>query len=176
MVKKASILTAFIGFLVFSCTSSPDDLTDEVSWVAEDLVETLIYEQDLEPGDLGNLAVIPFADSISGESDRFSQYFAEEMITALLMLGESELKIFERSQINSIMKEAEFNASGMVLEDSAMELGRMVGADTLIIGSFKTAGQQLRINCRLVKVESGQILSAAAGEIPLEFYLELKEN
>lgn len=176
MLKKAVILTALIGVLVFSCSSSPGDLTNEVSWVAEDLADILVYEQDLEPGELGNLAVIPFTDSISGESDRFSQYFAEEMITALLLLGESELKIFERSQINSIMKEAEFNSSGMVLEDSAMELGRMVGADTLIVGSFKTAGEQLRINCRLVKVESGQILSAAAGEIPLNFYLELKEN
>lgn len=175
-MKKIIILCLTVFLLLLSCGSSPEAMTDEVSWVAEELAENLIYEQELSPGELGNLAVIPFTEGVSGESNQFSQYFAEELITALLMLGEKDLSIYERSQINQLMKEAEFASTGMVLEDSAMELGRMMGADSLIIGSFKTAGEVLRINCRLVEVESGKIMSAAAGEIPMEYYLQLKGN
>lgn len=169
---KYKLLTLFCAFLlIWSCSSSPQSATEEIAWLAEDFAEDLIYSVD--PDDIGKMAVIPFVESISNENDAFSNYFADELITAFIQESWGSLDIYERTQVNQLMEEAQFAATGMISEDTAVELGKMIGVDALVIGTFTKVGDRVRINSRLVVIETGQISAAVNGDLSAEAYHSL---
>jgi len=50
--------------------------------------------------------------------------------------------------------------SGLVDPDTAREAGKLLGADTILIGSFMESRGEVRITMRLVPVETGSMLHA----------------
>ncbi len=70
--------------------------------------------------------------------------------------------IVERSLLNKVMKELELEQSGLVEESQAREIGRMVGADAVLTGSVSKLGSSMRIDVRLINVETGKIMAAAS--------------
>ncbi|MEK6545363.1 MAG: CsgG/HfaB family protein [Nitrospinota bacterium] len=68
------------------------------------------------------------------------------------------IKILERREINKITGEHKLFTSGMVDEKTAKEAGKLLGTDYMITGSFTKLGAELRIDIRLIDVESGQVI------------------
>lgn len=73
-----------------------------------------------------------------------------------------ELKVIERTKLDNIMGEFELAEAGAVDADTAQKIGRLLGAQVLFYGSFTSPfGEQLCLDGRLVRVETGEVLSAA---------------
>ena len=49
---------------------------------------------------------------------------------------------------------------GIVDEETAAKLGRAVGASAILVGSFVVIGSILRINARLIDVQTGKVIKA----------------
>jgi ankyrin repeat protein len=76
------------------------------------------------------------------------------------------LKVVEREQLQKVLAELKLQSSGAVDQASAKKLGRVLGADLLVVGSLdELPGELLEVNLRLADVESGQALSAASGQV-----------
>jgi curli biogenesis system outer membrane secretion channel CsgG len=71
----------------------------------------------------------------------------------------SDYKIVERSKIDDILKEQKFQISGCV-DECLIELGKMLGANNVVTGSFGKVGNVYTISARMVDAESGEILQA----------------
>jgi curli biogenesis system outer membrane secretion channel CsgG len=84
---------------------------------------------------------------------------AEFLTTAAVDSG--RFSIVERSLLEKVMKELELGQSGIIEEGKAREIGRMVGAGAILTGSVSRLGNTMRIDVRLIDVESGKILAAA---------------
>ncbi|MBN2281370.1 MAG: hypothetical protein JXQ65_12390 [Candidatus Marinimicrobia bacterium] len=82
----------------------------------------------------------------------------ENIITRMAKNGRTE--IVERTRLEDALKELELGISGIVDEQSAVELGRAVGANAILLGSFASIGQKIRINARLIDVKSSRIIKA----------------
>jgi len=79
----------------------------------------------------------------------------EDLATAM---GESQdIKVVERGQIASALKNLKIEQSGLVDISSAKKLGRIVSADFVLLGSISDRGNSVVINARIINAESGQV-------------------
>lgn len=78
------------------------------------------------------------------------------------------LILVQRERLDEVFREQFLQSSGSVADESAVRLGRLVGATVLITGSYAVIGHAIRIDAHLLSVEQGTILGTAFAEGPLE--------
>jgi TolB-like protein len=106
------------------------------------------------------VAVIPFANLMKDSSfDWLSGGIAETLIVKLSNVD--TLQMVERIRLKEIMDEMKFSVSGMVDEKTAANVGKLAGAQILVVGAFQKAGNRLRINGRFVEASTGKIIKTA---------------
>jgi len=119
---------------------------------------------------LGNdpIAVMPFSstDSLDGDARIATNEFERALVS-------KDINVSERSQIDKIIEEQELQQTGIFSNKNAAEVGKGVGAKYVIIGTTtrfnKFAGETdnvgLKINVKIVEVNSFRVISAASGEV-----------
>ncbi|MBU1319769.1 MAG: hypothetical protein KKG33_03850 [candidate division Zixibacteria bacterium] len=91
--------------------------------------------------------------------DALSKGLASMMIYEVKKV--SNLAVVERDRINFLVDELKLQQSDLVDKSTAVRIGKLVGAHTLLMGGFmKLSNDQFRIDARLVKVETGEIIKA----------------
>jgi len=103
---------------------------------------------------------------INGDISELSNYISDELTLKLFNVPKANLEIIERSQLNRIFKEMQFNMSGVVDAKTIKKLGKLHGIDALVIGSITELGESFRINARLIDTETGKVFSAAGTTVP----------
>ncbi len=117
------------------------------------------------------IAVVDFRNTSQDESlDYLEQAIPESIITGLARSG--QLEIVERSQLNTAMEEMKLGMSGIVDEETAIELGRAVGANAILVGSYLSVGKTIRINARVIDVRTAKVLKAESvqGDVEKEIF------
>ncbi len=72
--------------------------------------------------------------------------------------------LLEREELERVLREQELALSGLVDPAGAPKVGRLLGADLLLYGSFASSGAALRIDARVVRAETGEVSASAAVE------------
>ncbi len=105
------------------------------------------------------IAIMDFQNT-SGkhELDYLQKAIPEMLITNLAKSG--KLNIVERGRLQDAIREMELGMSGIVDQSKAVELGRAVGANAIIVGSFLEISHMIRINARLIDVKTSKVLKA----------------
>ena len=105
------------------------------------------------------IAIMYFANnSPTKEYDCFQKGIASMLITDLSKL--EELQIVEREELQKLLNEMKLSISGLVKQETAQELGNLLGAETLLLGSFTEVEGEIRIDARIVETETGKLLKA----------------
>jgi TolB-like protein len=86
-----------------------------------------------------------------------------EMLTTSFVNSES-FKIIEREQLQKVIKEFQLSQSGIIDTSYAKQIGKITGADAIVTGSVTKIGDDLRLDARIIDVESGIILTAEKSE------------
>ncbi len=124
---------------------------------------TTVYVAPM-PSPILRVAVMPFQASTELIGTSASDLF----VTELLRTGRYQL--VERSQLSGVLSEAEVSLSGLT-ESRAIELGHMLGADGVIIGSVDEYGTQavkgkslavVGLSVRLIDCNSGRVMWSAS--------------
>ncbi len=113
--------------------------------------------QDTRPG----IAVLPLEDGGSYGQD--AQDFAAlkvglQQILMTELAENASLRIVERGVLNELMAEQDLGASGRVNPSTAAQIGNIVGARYMVLGSFIDLFGDFRIDVRLVNVETSEII------------------
>lgn len=109
--------------------------------------------------------------SISIAVLNFISQTGDRRIDAMLSVGTSEtimtdlsnvfeINVVERAMLRQINEEITYSQTGMIDEATAQSVGKQVGADYVIIGGWQKFGEKFRVNARLVKVESGEVVES----------------
>jgi TolB-like protein len=98
------------------------------------------------------IAVLDF-ESV-GSEEHLGKAVSEIMRTELI--GTRKFRVVERSQINKALSEQQMQKSGIVDEKSAVQIGKLLGADLIIIGSVVKIGTAYTINSRMIDVKTGE--------------------
>lgn len=106
------------------------------------------------------LAIVNFTNSSITDRenwDAMQQGFASLMIHA--MGPATELRVVERERIRWLLEEQNMQRDPSLIDQAtAVQAGRMLGAQTVVFGSFIVNGRDLILTARLVDVETGEIL------------------
>jgi TolB-like protein len=121
------------------------------------------------------LAVLDFKDNSpfpSADLKPMEQGLANMMITTFTQIG--GIRVIERSQMQALFQEMALGQSGMLDEQTAQQVGKLSGAQFLVLGSFmKGMKDDIRIDVRIVKTETGVTLKAEESSGKLKDILKL---
>ena len=87
--------------------------------------------------------------------DKFSDYVLEELTVNLV--DSRKLTVVDRREIDLIRNEFDFQFSGEVGDDSMQQIGRMLGAQSIISGNFTDMGGFIRIMIRVLNVQNASV-------------------
>jgi TolB-like protein len=121
------------------------------------------------------IAVTPFTN-LTGqkEYDWLSTGIGEVFTTKLGSLP--CFNLVERIKISEALKEMELGQTGLIDENTAPQVGKMVGAEGLVTGSFQIVGQAIRIDARLLDVETGRVYAFAGAFGELDKIFEAQDR
>ena len=105
------------------------------------------------------IAVMEFKSLNPGTQNTSLGSMIAEMFTTEVVNSNS-FKIVEREQLNKILGELQIGQSGVLDTTDAQKLGKILGAGAIITGSVMKMGDSLRIDSRIIEVETGIIVSA----------------
>jgi TolB-like protein len=98
------------------------------------------------------VAVLDF-ESVGAE-EHLGKAVAEIIRTELI--DTNRYRVVERAQINKAISEQKLQKSGLIDDKSAVELGKILGADMIVIGSMVKIGTSYTINSRMVDTKTGE--------------------
>jgi TolB-like protein len=108
------------------------------------------------------LAILPFENNSVTDPERYAPLtkgLSAMLITDLSKSG-SKLKLIERGKIQALLEEIALGQTGCVDESTAIRAGNILGAQTIAFGSFMVLGNQVRIDTRIIRVETSELIMA----------------
>lgn len=88
----------------------------------------------------------------------FRKGLADTLISDLGRI--KSLRVVERERIDAILSELQLTQSGAIDEKTAQKVGKVLGVQALILGCFTAIGPTLRVDARVVDVETTEVITA----------------
>jgi TolB-like protein len=121
------------------------------------------------------LAVMPFQGK--GESRNYVEAATDRMVAQLVELR--RFKVIERAKLEEVLQEQRLQVSGVVDDRTAVDVGRVAGADAIVVGSVSVIGPTTTVSARVIDTQSSEVIVARntrADRTNLEDVEKLTEN
>lgn len=102
--------------------------------------------------DLDNISTFDSTRSDLGE------LLSAKVIETLMRRG--KYSVVERECLLLALEELRFGTTSLVGESARLELGRLVGARLMVFGGYQIIEKTMRVDLRMVEVESSKVLKA----------------
>ncbi len=87
------------------------------------------------------------------------ELLAAEVIETLKKSG--TFRVVERQRLILALEELKLGSSSLVNEATRLRIGRIVGARFMVFGGYLVIGGMMRLDLRMVEVETGTVVKAA---------------
>ncbi|MFC1481780.1 CsgG/HfaB family protein [Candidatus Neomarinimicrobiota bacterium] len=84
----------------------------------------------------------------------------DRLRTALVRTGKAT--VVERSQMQQVMAEQDFQMTGCTTNECAIEIGQLLGVTRMVAGSIGKVGSTFSIDLRIIDIQTGRILESYA--------------
>ena len=74
--------------------------------------------------------------------------------------------VVERERLQLVLEELKLGTTSLVDESTRLRLGKLVGATLMVFGGYQAIGDTVRLDVRLVEVESGRTIKAVFKTAP----------
>jgi len=102
-----------------------------------------------------NITIAVFDFENNGLKTNEVRQLSNRLESELVKIG--DFKVVERSEIDKVLKEQKLQISGIV-EEVLLDVGKILGANQIILGSIGKIGSLYTLSAKLVDVESGELL------------------
>ncbi len=114
-----------------------------------------------QAADTRTIAILDFDNNSIADKEQLqplSAGLADMLNTEMSQI--SAFKVVERQKLSGLLNEIGLGQSGAVDPSTAQQVGRLLGAETLLLGGFVNMfGGKMRIDVRIVEVETGSTLN-----------------
>ena len=139
---KQSVLATVICFLLYGCAAAPvappavpsDKKPIIAVWDLEDLSPLGIAQMDL-----GNLLSARIMETVQQAGGT----------------------VVEREKLEIALRELNLGSSSLADTSTRLRIGRIAGARLMIFGAYQVVADQMRLDLRIVDVETGRIIKTA---------------
>jgi hypothetical protein len=80
------------------------------------------------------------------------------------LANQPDMTVVERERLDEVLAEHSLSGSGISDPDTAVELGRILGLDLMVMGSLTVVEGSMRLDAQVLFVESGEIAGGVRGE------------
>jgi TolB-like protein len=167
--RRCSSLPFFIVFFCFYAVHAPaqDSAYSAAAQPAGSLDNALRGAVTYLNGQLAEgkkIAVLNIESPVPALSD----YVIEGLTRHIVNDRRLVLLIRDREQLSKLQDELRFQASGMVSDETAQSIGKMIGAEIIVSGTFIRLGNQYRLSVQALEVESARV----AGSESFDVYID----
>jgi PBP1b-binding outer membrane lipoprotein LpoB len=153
MIMKKIVVLVFLCLVIQGCATPSTSSGFRPS-----------HGREIPPGIPKRIAVL-----ITGETPLDVQA-SDQFSAGLLRIG---FDVVERRQIQAVLAEVQFQQSGLVTEEGAIEIGKLLNVQGVFIGSV-TGGSgpmsvNTHLNIKLVEVKSGKAIWSVSAHDPRNF-------
>lgn len=78
------------------------------------------------------------------------------------LTGTNGFRVMERSQMEAILREQNFQQSGCTGNSCAVEIGQLLGVDHLVMGSIGMVGRSYTLTLRMVNAGTGEVVQTVS--------------
>lgn len=92
-----------------------------------------------------------------------------DLMTARVMTtaeAHGGVALVERERLLAVLRELNLGTSTLADDATALRIGRLAGARMMLFGAYQIIGGQMRLDLRLVAVETGRLLNTARQIVP----------
>jgi hypothetical protein len=149
-MKKVCCILFFIIFLA-SCAHTPETKNLPPA-------DSVTLDEAITQATQGIAAKFPAGTRVAvvrfkAMSAAMSDYLFDELSDALVDKG---MTVADRDSLKLVLKEQHFQLSGYVDDDTAVAIGKLLGAKSVIQGELLDVGNALRFRVIALNVETGQ--------------------
>jgi hypothetical protein len=133
---------------------------EEESSKLNDTLRIGMREINVKIGESKIVAVLNFQSGYKN----VSEYIIDELTKHIV--NDGLFKVVERQNLNALQTEIEYHLSGEVSDETARAIGRKLGAEIILSGSFSVLGRKYyRLIIRAISVETAEILAVQTAMI-----------
>ncbi len=92
------------------------------------------------------------------------------------LAGRDTFSVVERERLEDVLGELKLQSSAKIDQASAVKAGRLLGARYLVLGGFFDVLKTLRVDARVVEVETGKVLSSVGANGAPDSFLEIEQK
>lgn len=160
---KHFVILIITHFLAFCGVASA---ADNIDAAMQELASDIISNVENKKGSDIIVAITPFQHSYNTCSE-FSYHVSDSLMVEMLRNNKSNIKIVDRTQLNSFAEESNLGGSGWLDPSTAVKLGEWKGIDALVIGSMSNIGPVMKLTAKMIDTESGFVTSIATNSFPI---------
>ncbi|MBV9879229.1 MAG: hypothetical protein JO180_01985 [Gemmatirosa sp.] len=131
-----------------------------------------------EPGDTTHpkTVAILYFDNNTGKSDydALGRGISAMLITDLSVVP--EIRLVERERLQQVLTEQELQQTSLFDKATAVRAGRLLGAEYLLVGALSSVDPDMRIDTRVVRVETGEIVRTAKVQGKQDKFFDLQKK
>ena len=147
--------------------ANPSEISDKLEKLTQSLVSGY---QKAATGGRESIAVFRFNTNERLAKER-TGFALAELLTHHLMTAPA-FAVVERTELERVLTEQSLQASATIDPDSAVKVGKLLGARLLVLGSAEKVGGKYSVNARSVETETGRVLSTGYEELPARLFEE----
>ena len=121
------------------------------------------------------MAVLPF-DSIDKKAKKHKLGRVSSELLSSRLSREPKILQVERARLEAVIGELERSERGELSSDGAVSVGKLLGANNVVIGSIAVAGPDYLLTARVVDSETGRVVTAADQVFPQAGMVALSED
>jgi TolB-like protein len=122
-----------------------------------------------------SVAVMHFENTMKDSTlDWLSVGIPETITNDLLAI--KGLALVERVQLRKVMDEQALQLTGAVDDKTAIKVGKLIGANVLVIGAFQKQGEVIRLTARFVDVQTGGVIQTAKATGKMDDIFDLQDQ
>jgi TolB-like protein len=149
-VKHAGLVFSLVVILC-GCVSTPIEQESQNNYLASAIFEGSKYIISRVNRN-SKIAVV----NIQSPKINVSEYIIESLIMHLV--NEDKFIIIERSEMDIIQREQDYQLSGAVSDETAVSIGKHLGTQFIITGSLLPIGDNYSLRLKITNVETAQII------------------
>jgi len=121
------------------------------------------------------LAVLPLEKGAGSEAYDGLGLALAGMLTTDLAQADG-VQLVERGRLDAVLAELKLGEGGFLDPATAQRLGKGLGAELVVVGSYSVVAQTFLLDARVVEVQSGKVLDAGAANGTVEDFVSVEKE
>lgn len=126
------------------------------------------------PARASTVAVMYFENQGNTALEPLKVGLTQMLITDLQTSG--QFTVVERTRLQEILDELDLGHTGKVTPATAAKVGKLLGAQYLVLGSYFEVMGTLRMDARVVRVETGEIIGSHGVDDTPHLFLQMEKD